>query len=50
MKKKNGIVVLQTRIERELNQLRKTVKRVEEKLVEISSSQPDDFTIGGFAN
>lgn len=50
MKKKNGIVVLQTRIERELNQLRKTVKRVEEKLAEISSSQPDDFTIGGFAN
>jgi len=50
MKMKNGIVVLQTRIERELNQIRKTVKRVEEKLAEVSSSRPDDFTIGGFAN
>jgi hypothetical protein len=50
MKKKNGIVFLQTRIAQELKQLRKVVKRVEEKLARLSSSQPDDFTIGGFAN
>jgi hypothetical protein len=50
MKKKNGIVLLQTRIDQELKQIRKVVKRVEEKLVEVSSSSLDDFTIGGFAN
>jgi hypothetical protein len=50
MRKKNGIVFLQTRIDQELKQIRKVVKRVEEKLAEVSLSSPDDFTIGGFAN
>ncbi len=50
MKKKNGIVFLQTRIAQELNDIRDAVKRVENKLAEISQTVPDDFTIGGFAN
>jgi len=49
MKRKNGIAVLQTRIEKELREIKKVVECVEKNLAGVSHRVPDDFTVGGFA-
>jgi len=49
MKTKSGLVVLRTRIEKELNNIREVVKRVGEKFAEVAQTTPEDIIVGGFA-
>jgi len=50
MKKNNGIIVFQSKIRDELDDIRQVVERVEKKLTDLSQTTPDDFTIAGFAS
>jgi len=47
--KRNGLMVMQARIEKELSDIGKVVKRVEAKFAEVAQTTPDDFIVGGFA-
>jgi len=49
MKTKNGLVVLRARIEKELNNIREVVKRVDGKFAEVAQTTPEDIIVGGFA-
>ncbi len=49
MTRKNGVAVLQTRIEKELREIKKVVERVEKNLADISPKTPEDIVVVGFA-
>jgi len=49
MKRKNGVAVLQTRIEKELRQIKKVVEQVEKNLAGLSQKNPEDIVVVGFA-
>jgi len=46
---KNGVAVLQARIEKELREIKKVVERVEKNLADISQETPEDIVVVGFA-
>lgn len=49
MTRKNGVAVLQARIEKELLEIKKVVELVEKNLAGISQKIPEDIVVVGFA-